>query len=489
MGSLTIVGLGPGAREHLPLGVLEALRDHKEIYLRTEKHPTLDYLREEGIKYKSFDFLYQRGENFQEVYQEIADSLIEKARERDILYGVPGHPLVAEESVQLLIQACDREGIRRKIYPAMSFLDAIFSALEIDPIEGFKLLDGLQLEEQEPDPSVINIVSQVYDPLIASQVKLRLMDYYRDEEEVIIVQNAGIPGLERIERLPLFQLDRLKWVDYLTSLCIPRIDTGQKKYYNVNNLVEIMEVLRSEGGCPWDRDQTHDSLKPHLIEESYEVLEALNKKDDFLLEEELGDLLLQIIFHSQLAKERDAFSLREVVHGICEKLIFRHPHVFSDLHVDTIEGVEATWEEQKRKEKQIESIADSMKRIPKELPALLKSEKIQNKAADVGFDWDKLEDVVDKVKEELHEAVEAWGDQDPSHIKEEAGDLLFAVVNLLRFLKVNPEIALNAACNKFINRFEYIENQANKVKKDLRKMKLKEMDILWDESKEKNVKF
>lgn len=485
MSSLTIVGLGPGAKEHLTLATLTAMKNHKVIYLRTEKHPVVAYLQEEGIGYKTFDYVYEEKEDFQQVYQEIADSLVEAAKKEDVLYAVPGHPYVAEQTVQLLLEACKREGIEKTVYPAMSFVDAMFMALEIDPIDGFKLLDGLQLEKQKPDPTIANIITQVYDPFIASEVKLRLMDYYEDEQEIFVVKNAGIPTEQRIERVPLYMLDRLDWIDYLTSLYIPSIDIRQKKYYNVNNLVEIMEILRSKEGCPWDIKQTHDSLKPYLIEESYEVLDAIDKKDDLLLAEELGDLLLQVIFHSQIAKERNAFSIEEVIQGICEKLLYRHPHVFKGVKAETSDEAVSTWEQQKRQEKHIKSIADSMEMIPKELPALLKAEKVQKKAADVGFDWDKLEDVVNKVKEELQEALEAYATKDTAHIREEAGDLLFAVVNLTRFFKANPEDALNATCNKFINRFQYIEKTAAKAKRDLNEMTLEEMDLLWEESKTK----
>ncbi|SDJ83492.1 bifunctional methyltransferase/pyrophosphohydrolase YabN [Natronincola ferrireducens] len=488
MSKLTIVGLGPGAKEHLTLATFKAMKDHKEVYLRTDKHPIVTYLKEEGINYKTFDHVYEEKQDFQEVYEEIAEILIEKAKEEDILYAVPGHPYVAENTVQLLLEGCKREGIPKEVYPAMSFVDAMFMALEIDPIDGFKLLDGLQLEKQKPDPSIANIITQVYDPFIASEVKLRLMDYYDDEQEIFVVKNAGIPGIQRIERMPLYMLDRLDWIDYLTSLYIPRIDIDQKKYYNVNNLVEIMEILRSKEGCPWDIKQTHDSLKPYLIEESYEVLEAIDEKDDLLLEEELGDLLLQVIFHSQIAKERQAFTMEDVVQGICEKLVFRHPHVFKGVKAETTSEALANWEHQKRQEKQIKSIADSMTMIPKELPALLKAVKVQKKAADVGFDWDQIEDVVNKVKEELLETLQAKETKDDNKIKEEVGDLLFAVVNLARFLKVNPEDALNATCNKFIYRFRYIEEKAMEAKQDIKKMTLSKMDELWEEAKKKNRK-
>ncbi|WP_418219427.1 nucleoside triphosphate pyrophosphohydrolase [Clostridium formicaceticum] len=484
---LTIVGLGPGAKEHLTLATLTAMKQHKKIYLRTEKHPVVAYLKGEGIVYQTFDAVYEEKEDFQEVYQHIVDDLVNKAKREDILYAVPGHPYVAENTVQMLIEACRKEKeIEKIVYPAMSFIDAMFMALEVDPVNGFKLLDGLQLEKQEPDTAIANIITQVYDPLIASEVKLRLMNYYEDEQEIFVVKNAGIPQLQRIEKIPLYMLDRLDWIDYLTSLYIPGIDTEQKKYYNVNNLVEIMEILRSKEGCPWDIKQTHDSLKPYLIEESYEVLEAIDKKDDILLEEELGDLLLQVIFHSQIAKERNVFTMEDVVQGICEKLIFRHPHVFRGVKADTSKEALQTWEQQKQQEKQIKSIADSMTMIPKELPALLKAVKVQKKAANVGFDWDELKDVVSKVKEELQEVLEAEKAKDAAKLSEEIGDLIFAAVNLSRFLKVDPEDALNATCRKFINRFQYIEMTAAKEGKTLEEMTLKEMDLLWEKAKQRS---
>ncbi|MCC5911237.1 MAG: nucleoside triphosphate pyrophosphohydrolase [Clostridiaceae bacterium] len=486
---ITIIGLGPGAKEHLTLAALEAMKNHKEIYLRTEKHPVVEYLKQEGISFKSFDYIYEEKEDFQEVYETIATTLVEKAQKEDILYAVPGHPYVAENTVQLLIDVCKKEAVEKVVYPAMSFVDAMFMALEIDPVDGFKLLDGLQLNKQKPDTNMANIITQVYDRYVASEAKLSLMDYYDDEQPIFVVKNAGIPTLQRIEEVPLYMLDRLDWIDHLTSLYIPKIDIDQKKYYNVNNLVEIMEILRSKDGCPWDIKQTHDSLKPYLIEEAYEVMEAIDQKDDILLEEELGDLLLQVIFHSQIAKERDAFALGEVVQGICEKLIFRHPHVFKEVKAENSTEALSTWEHQKRLEKQIESIADSMSMIPKELPALLKSMKVQKKAADVGFDWDDMKDVIAKVQEELKEVLEALEEHKEDRVKEEAGDLLFAVVNLIRFLKVNPEDALNQTCKKFIKRFYYIEEMAREKGKNLRDMTLQEMDVFWEESKQKSKKI
>lgn len=481
MGKITVIGLGPGAKEHITLTALKEIENHERIYLRTIHHPTVTLLKDR--KYEAFDTYYEALDSFDEVYDKIVSVLIKAANEGDVLYAVPGHPYVAESTVQRLTEAAKAQEIPLVVHPAMSFIDVMLPAIGLDPVGGFKLIDGLQLDKQEPDPSTANIITQVYDPFIASQVKLRLMDYYHDDQEIVVVKNAGIPTIQRVERIPLYQLDRLDWIDYLTSVYIPSIDTLEKKYYNMNNLIEIMERLRSKDGCPWDIQQNHKSLKPYLIEETYEVLEAIDLEDDFLLEEELGDLLLQVVFHSQIAKERQAFTMGDVIRGIAEKLIFRHPHVFKGAVANNQEEALIAWEERKREEKEITSYTESMRLIPKHLPALMKAYKIQKKAAEVGFDWNTLEETAGKIDEELKELREAIMEGAAEKIMGEGGDLLFAVVNLLRFLKVEPELALNMTSQKFIERFSHIEKTARNTGKDLNEMTLAEMDILWEEAK------
>ena len=353
MNKITIVGLGPGSKQHLTLAVYEELKRHNTIYLRTEKHPVVSYLRDKGVVFKTFDYAYEdcAHDKFEQVYKHIADRVLDEARKGEVLYAVPGNPFVAESSVGLILETCEREGIKTEIYPAMSFIDAVFMALGIDPIEGFQLLDGLQLDRQKPDPDTNNLIAQVYDEFTASEAKLQLMRYYNDEQEVYVVRAAGIPDIQRIVKIPLFKLDRIGLIDYLTTIFVPKVENSEKKYYNMNNLAEIMERLRSEGGCPWDVKQTHQSLKPYLLEESNEVIEAIDMEDDSALAEELGDVLLQVVFHSQIAKERDAFQLEDVIHGLCRKLIFRHPHVFGDKTANTEADVAKIWAEQKLKEK------------------------------------------------------------------------------------------------------------------------------------------
>lgn len=268
--------------------------------------------------------------------------------------------------------------------------------------------------------------------------------------------------------------------------CISEKNNAHNKNKKVlNELILILKQLRGENGCPWDKAQTHESLKPCLIEETYEVIDAIEKKDQSALKEELGDLLLQIVFHTNLAEEQGCFDMGDVIQAVCDKMIYRHPHVFSNAEANSVGDVLVTWEEMKKKEKKNETYTQNMKHIPKELPALMKSYKVQKKAANVGFDWDNIQGAFDKIKEETEELIEIYDHQDMDKKIEEVGDLLFAVVNAARFLKIDPEDALNKTISKFINRFNYIEEASIGQKREISEMTLEEMDALWEEAKKK----
>lgn len=475
---IKVLGLGPGSFDDLTLKTINLMKQAKKLYLRTEKHPNVEQIKELGIKFETFDKYYDEGSDFEEVYKKIAKFLVEQD---DVVYAVPGHPLVAERSVQLLIEYAKEKGAKVEIIPALSFIDAIINALKIDPVEGLKIIDALDLDNQKPDKRVGNIITQVYSRLVASDVKIKLMDYYDDEDEIYVLKAAGVEGLEQIEKMPLYMLDRLEWVDYLTSVYIPPIKEGKK--YDFYDLLDIMEKLRGEDGCPWDREQTHETLKRYILEESYEVIDAIEKDDIDELCEELGDVLLQIVFHSQIAKEFGDFNIYDVIQGISQKMIKRHPHVFGKTSVSSVDEVLDNWEAIKKKEKNIDSYTKSMERIPKSMPSLIRSYKVQEKAKEVGFDWDDVKDAIKKIEEEYKEVLEAAKIGDNNKIEEEIGDLLFAVVNTARFYEINPEIALTKTVEKFIKRFEYIEESAKKMGKDLKDMTLSEMDELWNKAK------
>ena len=478
---LKIMGLGPGAYEALTIGALKELKNNKNIYFRTEKHPTVDFLKDEGIKFESYDHAYEKYDSFDDVYKYIAEDLITKIKDdEDLIYAVPGHPLVAEKSVINLIELCKENNIQYEVLPAVSFVDAMMEALQVDPIEGVKIIDAFDMKNQILDKRVGTIITQVYNNFIASEVKLRLLEGYEDDTEIIFVRAAGVEGLESIRKIPLYELDWQEDIDYLTSIYIPK-DLGNKKDFQ--DLLDIIETLRNPGGCPWDREQTHESLKSALLEECYEVIDAIENKDEDALIEELGDVLLQVIFHASIGKEDGYFDIMDVIGGISNKMINRHPHVFGNEKANTSEQVLVNWDEIKKEEKGIKTLTEEMQNIAKSLPATTRAYKVQKKAKKVGFDWDDVNCAMDKVKEELNEIKEVYNCEDKSIIEGEVGDLLFACINVARFLEVDGELALDKTIKKFIKRFSYIENEAIKNNKNLKDMTLEEMDKLWEEAK------
>ncbi len=255
----------------------------------------------------------------------------------------------------------------------------------------------------------------------------------------------------------------------------------------LEQLLDVMEKLRSKEGCPWDREQTHESIKPYLIEETYEVLETIDEKNMDKLKEELGDLLLQVVFHAQMAKESGYFTMDDVIESICHKMIIRHPHVFGDVTVEDSAEVLVNWEAIKATEANMQDRVSGLDGVPKGLPALMQAYKLQKKAARVGFDWTEVQGAWEKVKEEVMELSTEIKGGNKRETENEFGDLLFALVNVARFYKVQPELALLGTCDKFVSRFHYIEEMAKKQGKVLSQMSLAEMDQLWDEAKKKEI--
>lgn len=259
-----------------------------------------------------------------------------------------------------------------------------------------------------------------------------------------------------------------------------------KSAYDMGDFRKIIEVLRSPGGCPWDIEQTHESIRRNLLEEAYEVCEAIDQKSPEHLREELGDLLLQIIFHTRIEEEKGTFNLDDVADYSCKKLIYRHPHVFGNVDVSGSEEVIQNWDELKKKEKAQTTVVKTMTDVAESLPALWRAEKIQKKARKVGFDWPEVSSAMDKLHEELAELEQAQAEENKAHIEEELGDLLFSAVNVARFMDIDPETALHKSCEKFIKRFEYIETEAAKGGRELSSMTLEEMDELYRAGKQKD---
>ncbi|MFD2370163.1 nucleoside triphosphate pyrophosphohydrolase [Brevibacillus sp. GCM10020057] len=482
---ITVVGLGAGDLDQLPYGIYRTLKQASHLYLRTQEHPVVEQLRAEGIAYASFDEVYEQHESFEEVYTKIVEKLFASVQQHgSIVYAVPGHPLVAERTVQLLLEQGAARGIAIEIGGGQSFIDPLFARLKIDPIEGFALLDGTALKADQVSPGLHTIIAQVYDAFVASDVKLTLMEVLPDDYQVTVATAVGVAGQEQIETVPLYELDRLDHFGNLSLVYVPPAQDERVAYRQFSYLKEIVAILRSPDGCPWDREQTHQSIRKNLIEETYEVLETIDDEDPDAMCEELGDLLMQIMLHSQMAAEEGYFTVDDVVATLNEKLVRRHPHVFGEKSANDSSEALANWQEIKAQEKAAKGIdvavQSQLAGIPRDLPALMYAYKLQKKAAQVGFDWDDVADVYAKVEEEFRELREA-ADEDRAG---ELGDLLFAVVNLARFLKLDPEEALALTNNKFKQRFSYIEDKLRASGRTFEQTDLTEMDQWWEEAKQ-----
>ena len=477
---LYIIGLGPSTLEDISLHSLNTLKKMDKVILRTQHHPSVAELVTLGIKFETCDFFYEKSNNFEQVYENIADFCIKQASLfQNIAYVVPGSPLVAEKSVQILLQKEKEFGnIGVTVLPALSFLDLVYNRLSIDACNGLRIVDALQIDTINAVEPVDMVITQVYSAQVASDVKLHLMQFYPDETPLVFMRNLGLPD-EDIRHIKLFELDWQRDINHLTTVYLPKLE--QETAADMSELLQTMHKLREPDGCMWDREQTHLSIRHNFIEEVYEVVEAIDLKDDKLLCEELGDVLLQIVFHAQMAKEGGSFDFQDVIDGINQKLIRRHPHVFGELRLADSKEIVYNWEKIKAQEKTDRTcILDG---ISKGLPALMCSYKMQHKAAKVGFDWQDIEPVYDKIQEEIVEVRQATT---PQELEKEIGDLLFAVVNLARHLKIVPEVALNTSNNSFKRRFNYVEQCVLESGKAWQDFTLEQLDEFWNQAKTKN---
>ena len=506
MGMITIVGLGPGAVGHLSLETMSIMQGCEQVILRTAVHPTVAELAKQGVKYTSCDDLYEAGASFEEVYQNVVTRVLTAAYKGDVVYAVPGSPLVAEKTVVLLREQAKAQNLELAIKPSMSFLDLAYVALGIDPIAGLRIIDAQDFGAIADAGQYPLMITQVYSQLVASDLKIALMENLPDEYELYFLRNMGLED-EECRAVKLFELDRQPKIDHLTSVYIPpmgedenmpcgimafgedeeeeavenMVDTASFDDVDIQPLVDVMRTLREPGGCPWDREQTHASIRSNMIEEVYEYLEAVDAEDTEGMREELGDILMQIVFHARMAEEAGRFDLQDVIDEVVDKLIRRHPHVFGETKVTGSDEVLVNWEAIKKTEKtERKHVLDG---VTQGLPALLRAYKLQSKAAKVGFDWPDVKGVWDKVQEELAELQEALASGDRAAAENELGDVLFALVNYARHQKIEPEVALNGTNNRFAKRFAHVESCVEASGKAWQDFSLDELDQFWDEAK------
>ncbi len=472
---ITIVGLGPGDPRFLTAEAAQVLSQASEIYLRTRQHPVVSALPGHA-EIHSFDSFYETAETFEALYRAIAERVLELgAREQGVIYAVPGHPLVGETTVTLILSGARERSLHVRLVDGLSFMEPILSALHLDALDGLQLADAMDVAAQHSpllDPDRPALLGQLYSRQVASDVKLTLMNVYPENHPVTIIRAAGTQE-EQVQTLPLEDLDRQE-VDHLTSLYVAPL----AKPGSIISFQELVAHLRSPVGCPWDREQTHQSLRNSLLEETYEVLAALDLDDMDELREELGDLLLQIILHAQIATECSEFTLPDVVHHVYAKLRRRHPHVFGQVEVEGSEEILRNWEEIKRAEKGTQRVASTFQGVSAALPALARAQAVSDRAARIGFDWTNIQDVWSKFDEE---AAELRAAAEPEQQNHETGDLLFTVVNLARWLKVDAESALREATMRFIARVEAVEEETIALGRQPQDLTRAELEQIWSQ--------
>jgi tetrapyrrole methylase family protein/MazG family protein len=481
---ITLLGLGPGDSNLLTVQARQVLENTPELYLRTRQHPAVASLPTSLIIH-SFDALYDQAQSFDEVYTQIVEQVLQLGhRPQGVVYAVPGHPLVAEATCPEIARQAVQEGLTVRVVEGLSFIEPTLSALGIDLLPHTAIVDALLLASAHVPPfppDAPAIIAQLYSRNVANDVKLTLMETYPDEHPVCLIHAAGTPS-QLVENLPLHTIDQSPHIGLLTSLYIPPLEKGT----SCESFQEIIAHLRAPNGCPWDREQTHQTLRTNLLEETYEALEALDANDPASMREEFGDLLLQLTLHTQIANEYGEFNFAQVIKQIYDKIVRRHPHVFSDWKVTGVDNVLQNWEILKAEERSEvhkenggaqKGLLDGVARA---LPALSQAEEIQRRVARVGFDWPEITGVVDKINEECQELMRA---QDLASRADELGDLLFSVVNLARRYEIDAESALRETNTRFRARFAHIEQTARQRGKSLNELSLAEMEELWQEAK------
>ncbi|HEX5157414.1 MAG TPA: nucleoside triphosphate pyrophosphohydrolase [Ktedonobacterales bacterium] len=502
--TIIVVGLGPGRWEDLTVEAQAVLDAAPAVVVRTERHPTVDALRARrpDLLLTSFDALYDSAENFADLYPLMANQLLEQAASlpdgQALIYAVPGHPLIGEESVRQLRALAMERGVSVRIVAGLSFVEPVCAALGLDPLQrDLQLLDATLLADVSTAalsgavlPTVPAMVAQVYNRRVAGGVKLALSELYPDDWEITVVRWAGMPEQEAIERMPLVDLDRNDRADHLTTIYVPPLPPTEA-LRAPEGLRYIVAKLRAPDGCPWDREQTHQTLRKYVLEEAYEVAEVLDEWDGSpemaeKLAEELGDLLLQVYLQAEIGDEEDLFSLADVFQHINEKLIRRHPHVFGDVRVKDAEHVLRNWEAIKRQERadrgeamEHESI---LRKVPASAPALTQAYGLGRTAAKTGFTWPDVTGVLEKLAEEARELLEAK-DESAERRADELGDVLFVLTRLADALGVQPEDALQRTNRRFRRRFAAMEERAHREGRALDSLAPDEWLAWWADAK------
>ena len=478
---VTLLGLGPGDPGLLTQEALAWLAGIDTLYLRTKFHPAVLSLPDH-LNIVSFDVFYERYDALEDVFTAIVDEVLSLAELAEgVTYAVPGHPFIAEDTCPEIIKRAKDSGIPIRVIQGLSFLEPTFLALDIDPFPDLVLQDAIRLSAAHTPgfpPSSPALIAQIDSRAVAADVKLTLMAAYPDEHPVRLVHAAGTEEVV-VEDLPLHDIDHSPRLGMFSSLYVPPL-APQTSF---EAFQEIIARLRAPDGCPWDREQTHLSLRPFLLEETYETLDALDREDKADLQEELGDLLLQVVLHAQIATEEGDFNIHDVMNGIGTKLIRRHPHVFSEVEVEGVSGVIQNWEAIKATERgengkiTKNGILDG---VPQMLPALSQSQGIIDRVGRVRFDYLQALGKPENILKLLKAYQDAQVAQKPTIL----GELLMAVAAMAYHAGIDAESALRESLTRFRLRFSQMELLAASENQKLVEMSADEKAALWHRSGE-----
>lgn len=476
---IIVVSLGPGDPRLMTLEAADTLRSAKHLVLRTSQHGAAQWLEAQGVAYDTFDALYEQYEDFDELHQAIAKKLWKLAAEEAVTYAVMD---ASTDGSVAALAACAPEGGSIRRIAGLTSADACMAAVpaHVKHAAGLRVLPAMDCLTAAHDPATPLMITEIDNRVLAGDVKLWLTDLYNDEMEAVF-----FPPSEKAARkavaIELADLDRQKKYDHTCCVYVPAASYRDRARCCLQDLESIVATLRAPGGCPWDRQQTHESLRNTMLEEAYEAAGAIDEKDPDHLYDELGDVLLHIVMHAEIAKSHGTFTMTDVISAICQKMIYRHEHIFGAVKLNTADEVLDNWDKLKKAEKGLQTQSSVLADISRALPALVRAAKVQKKAAKVGFDWDTPEEALPKVHEEAEEVLaELDAKRDPA---EELGDLLFSCVNVARLCKLDPETLLTAATDKFVRRFTGMENLIISDGKALEDLTLSEMDVYWNRVK------
>ncbi len=466
---ITVVGLGVRSGDVTLRGV-QAIQSGAKVIVKTALAESAGSVAELGVPYSTLDFVYEKSRSFDSLQKNLVKEVLAAAKEQDVVYCVDG-AASEDNSVIALLQ-------KRKSVEIIEGVSKISAAISLTNLKAgaYTAVSAYDISMPEEVCGAL-VVYDIDSAFLAGDVKLKLCDLLGDEVIATYVRQG------KATQIPLYEADRQKEYDYTSVLVVPEVPLLSKERFGMQDLVAIMRLLRKPDGCPWDRSQTNESIKKDMIEEAYELADAIELNDTEKMIEESGDVVLQAVFHAVIREEMGEYNMRDVLSGICKKLISRHTHVFGKDRAADSESALSVWEKNKMQEKHQDTFSASIRDVPKNFPAAMRAQKVQKRAAKAHFDFDGYESAAEKIPEELKELFAAAKEENKEHLFEECGDLLFATVNVVRLCGVDSEESLQASTRKFAERFMQMESLIIADGKDILKLSPSEMDEYYRKAK------